>query len=236
MINIGIIEDESRMREFIGDYIEQAIKKFNEVKYQTYESAETFLESGIHCDILILDIDLPGINGISLGKILRGNGSETELLYLTSYPEYAAESYLIDAYQYILKVNMKQRLPEILNKLIDTKIKQKKEYRLVGIKGGKKRLFYKDIVYIQKIAKGGKYVEYVTMGDIYHERISMGQLMEELADLRFILLDRGHVVNVEYVERIEGNVIRLITGERFAVSRIRVSSAKKQIMTYLEKA
>lgn len=236
MISISVIEDEEWMKEIIVDYINRAMTNYQEVKYQTYENAEAFLETGGACDILISDIDLPGMNGIELGKRLRAKGSKAEFLYITSYPEYAADSYLVDAYQYILKENMTQRLPRILDKLIDTKIKQKKDYRIIGIKGGKKKLFYDDIIYIQKISKGGKYIEYVTTEDTYHERIPMGQLLEELENKRFILLDRGHVVNAQYIAKIEGNIVYLITGESFAVSRVQIANAKRQITTYLEEA
>lgn len=236
MISISVIEDEEWMKEIIVDYINRAMTNYQEVKYQTYENAEAFLETGGACDILISDIDLPGMNGIELGKRLRAKGSKAEFLYITSYPEYAADSYLVDAYQYILKENMTQRLPRILDKLIDTKIKQKKDYRIIRIKGGKKKLFYDDIIYIQKISKGGKYIEYVTTEDTYHERIPMGQLLEELENKRFILLDRGHVVNAQYIAKIEGNIVYLITGESFAVSRVQIANAKRQITTYLEEA
>lgn len=234
MINISVIEDEKWMRDIIVEYLNVARTKFQEVKYQTYENAEAFLEAGGFGDILVLDIDLPGMNGIELGKRLRAKGSKAEFLYITSYPEYAADSYLVDAYQYILKENIAQRLPPILDKLIDIKIRQKNDYRIIGIKGGKKKLFYSDIIYIQKISKGGKYIEYVTAEDTYHERIPMGQLLEELGSKRFILLDRGHVVNAQYIEKMEGNVVYLITGESFAVSRVQVANARRQITAYLE--
>lgn len=234
MINISVIEDEEWMRETIVDYLNRAMTNFQEVEYQTYESAETFWEDGSFCDILVLDIDLPGMNGIELGKRLRAKGSKAEFLYITSYPEYAADSYLVDAYQYILKEQIAQRLPQILDKLIDTKIRHKKDYRVIGIKGGKKKLFYRDIIYIQKTSKGGKYIEYVTTEDTYHERIPVGQLLGELGDKRFILLDRGHVVNAQYIEKIEGNIVYLITGESFAVSRVQIVNARRQITAYLE--
>ena len=65
-------------------------------------------------DIILLDIDLPGMNGIELGKKILRESKDTVLIYLTSYTEYAWESYMIEAYQYILKSNMEERLPLIL--------------------------------------------------------------------------------------------------------------------------
>lgn len=235
MIKIGIIEDEPGMRQAVCDYIKQAGKKYPEIQCHVYESGEAFFQENEKHDILILDIDLPGINGIDLAKVLRSQGDEAELVYLTAYSEYAAESYLVEAYQYVLKECMDQRFPQILERLIVKKLETKRDYRMIRINGGNKRLFYRDIFYIQKHRKGGKYVEYVTGSGSYKERIAMRRLMEELEDLRFIMLDRGHVVNAQYIEKIEHGMVYLTTGDTFPLSRIQLSNAKQQILRYLEK-
>lgn len=134
MIRIGVIEDEARMREEVCRYVEKTAGDFAEIQCRAYESAERFLEENSEYEILILDIRLPGINGIELGRILRERGKDTKLLYLTSYAEYAAESYLVEASQYILKESMDRRLPDILQRMISEEIEQKKDYRIVGIK------------------------------------------------------------------------------------------------------
>lgn len=235
MIKIGIIEDEPGMRQAVCDYIKQAGKKYPEIRCHAYESGEAFFRENKKYDILILDIDLPGINGIDLARTLRSQGDETELIYLTAYSEYAAESYLVDAYQYVLKECMEQRLSQVLERLIVKKLESKRDYRLIGINGGNKRLFYRDIFFIQKHMKGGKYVEYVTESGVYKERIAMRRLMAELEDLRFIMLDRGHVVNAQYIEKLEHGMVYLTTGDAFPLSRIQLTNAKQQILRYLEK-
>ena len=113
-------------------------------------------------------------------------------------------------------------------------MEQKKDYRIVGIKRGKKKLFYREILYIQKASKGGKYVEYVTIDGTYRERIALGKLLEELSDPRFMLVDRGHVMNVQHIERMENGVIYLTSGEEFPVSRVQLAKVKHQILEYLE--
>lgn len=134
MIRIGVIEDEARMREEVCRYVEKTAGDFAEIQCRDYESAEQFLEENSEYEILILDIRLPGINGIEVGRILRERGKDTKLLYLTSYAEYAAESYLVEASQYILKESMDRRLSDILQRMISEEIEQKKDYHIVGIK------------------------------------------------------------------------------------------------------
>lgn len=154
MIRIGVIEDEARMREEVCRYVEKTAGDFAEIQCRAYESAEQFLEENSEYEILILDIRLPGINGIELGRILRERGKDTKLLYLTSYAEYAAESYLVEASQYILKESMDRRLPSILQRMISEEIEQKKDYRIVGIKRGKKEAFLSgDIIHTEGLQR-----------------------------------------------------------------------------------
>ena len=139
MIHIAVVEDEEWMLAQILYYLESAIKKFIEIEYKTYKSSEEYLEKNREDDILILDISLPGISGIEMGKVLREQGKEMELIYLTSYAEYAAESYLVNAYQYILKENIEQRFPTILQRLIEKIINEKKQFRILNITSGTKK-------------------------------------------------------------------------------------------------
>lgn len=97
-----------------------------------------------------------------------------------------------------------------------------------------KRSFITEISFIYKRQKGGKYAEYVTGEKIYRERISIGRLLEEIGDERFILLDRGHVLNVQHIEKLERGWVYLLGGHRFSVSRIQYSHIKERIACYME--
>ena len=131
MIRIGVIEDDSNMRKIVSQIIEKEIQGYEEVKQKTFESAEEFLQERVGYDIVISDIELPGINGIELGKRLSKEGKQTKLIYLTSYPEYAWESYLVEAYQYVLKIDMQETYEDLLQGYyLYSKRKREKIYRL----------------------------------------------------------------------------------------------------------
>ena len=174
---------------------------------------------------------MPGINGIELGKRLSKEGKQTKLIYLTSYPEYAWESYLVEAFQYVLKIDMQERLPEIVGKVLDELIKENKNCRIFGNSYKHMKLYYKDIIYIQK-EKEKKYTDYITKNGKYRERISFNQILHEIDDSRFIPIDRGHAINIQYIDQIDENFIYLETEEKFKVSRVQLANVKKQITEY----
>lgn len=231
MIRIGVIEDDSNMRKIVSQIIEKEIQGYEEVKQKTFESAEEFLQERAGYDIVISDIELPGINGIELGKRLSKEGTQTKLIYLTSYPEYAWESYLVEAFQYVLKIDMQERLPEIVGKVLDELIKENKNCRIFGNSYKHMKLYYKDIIYIQK-EKEKKYTDYITKNGKYRERISFNQILHEIDDSRFIPIDRGHAINIQYIDQIDENFIYLETEEKFKVSRVQLANVKKQITEY----
>lgn len=77
MLRIAVVEDHPRMQRVVCGYIEKAKEEFPEIQTRTYCCGEDFLQVKERYDILILDIDLPGISGIELGHRLRKNGDDT---------------------------------------------------------------------------------------------------------------------------------------------------------------
>ena len=84
-LTIAIIEDEQPARERIGELVIQELSGETEVYIEKYEDAEHFLKAleekkdTAYPDVVISDIDLPGMNGIELGAKLKGDGIETNI-------------------------------------------------------------------------------------------------------------------------------------------------------------
>ena len=69
-------------------------------------------------DLVISDIELPGISGLELGKRIKENNPDVYLVFLTSHSEFASESYIIEAYQYILKKDIEERLSPLIERVV----------------------------------------------------------------------------------------------------------------------
>ena len=79
------------------------------------------MEKGVHYDVILLDICMPGMNGIQCAKDIRQYDNLVKIIFLTSSTEYAVESYSVKAHNYLLKPTQKKdlfltqkRCPEIL--------------------------------------------------------------------------------------------------------------------------
>lgn len=130
-----------------------------------------------------------------------------------------------------MKKDIEERLSPLIERVVHEIKKGYEEYRWVGTNQRKIKIYYKDIVCIQKI-KGSKYAEYITENGKYMERLSMNQILEQIHSNAFILVDRGHAVNVNHIVRVRGNVIQMVNGEEITVSRVQSSQVKEKITAY----
>ena len=118
MIKIATIEDEENIRQEIVRYIKKGIGSIEGVEVDVYESTERYLLVGGRYDLVISDIELPGISGLELGKRIKENNPDVYLVFLTSHSEFASESYIIEAYQYILKKDIEERLSPLIERVV----------------------------------------------------------------------------------------------------------------------
>jgi DNA-binding response OmpR family regulator len=99
MIEIAVVDDEQRDREIILSYFEQIkFKLHEEVKVDLYDSGEKFLDAMNACyDLICLDIDLHGIDGIETARKIREQDSEVIILFVTNMAQLAIKGYEVHA-------------------------------------------------------------------------------------------------------------------------------------------
>ena len=165
---------------------------------------------------------------MELGRRVRRSCPEIYIVFITSFEEYAAESYRIEAYQYILKQDLDSRLPGILREVVGRICADEKEFRIVRNGTETVKIYYRDIIYLYK-SKGAKYVNYVTEDGIYRERISLEAALKELDSRIFIPAGRGYVVNMRRILKIRQNVLYMEKGYEVQVSQAKLSEVKQQI-------
>lgn len=231
MIKVAIVDDETHMLEMIQKYIEDRAGEENILDVSAFENAEKFLkrlEWGESFHILFTDISFPGMSGIKLGRMVLERCPNIYLVFLTSHSEFAVESYEMNAYQYILKQNMKERIPAVLDGILGQIMDDNRHYRIVNAKTGLQKIYYSDIIYAYK-EKENKYVQYVTVCGEYEERITIKELERELNSPEFVMADRGYIINAKHINGVSANEICMDNGKSVLVSRRRCAKVKEQI-------
>ena len=121
MLKIAVLDDEQIFYESIKKKIYSFYEKLHlVVSVDCYSSGKALMyevDDGKYYDIYLLDIDLPDMSGIDLGRILREKSPYCYIVFLTAYPQYAIEGYSAKAYQYILKDEWEKKLDVTLRNI-----------------------------------------------------------------------------------------------------------------------
>lgn len=234
MVKIAIVDDEKKTLEWECDCIGKVVYEKGEAEIFPYSSAEEVAEKisqGEEYDVLITDIEMSGMSGLELGKLVCRKLHRCYLVFLTSHSEFAVESYRLEAYQYILKAEMEERLPRIVERLIEKVKKERNNFILLGSETERQKVYFRDIIYVQK-DKGMKYVLYITKLGNFREREVLRKVRDKLDSKMFLPADRGYIINMKYIERISGDTIYLEGGYKLIISRSRVKKVKEDINRY----
>lgn len=229
MLETALVEDDRIFAKLEEKLIQESWKLAEELQFATFDSAEGFLEEvrgGRHFDILIADIELPGMNGIELGKALKVLDERVAVVFLTSHDGFALESYRLDAEQYVMKSEIKTRLPEVLNQIGEKLTERRERYRFITEEGELRKIVYQDVLYFYK---DGKYVKYRLKDDFVRERTSLGEAFQETGGFPFVKVERGYVVNVSFVKKITENQVHMTNGDIVPVSRRMLPEVRREI-------
>lgn len=150
-------------------------------------------------DLCILDIEMPGMNGLDVARALKGK----PVIFTTAYKEYAAESYDLEAIDYIRKPIQKERLEKALQKACEVLIKpsEEKQFAQFNTNKGKMLLFFKDVllVTIAENDKRDKLVYLENGEEIILKNISFDQLLAALPETGFCRVSKKEVIALKAV-------------------------------------
>ena len=120
MINCIIVEDELPAREELKYFLNQEKEIKLIAEFNNPLDTLNFLENNT-ADVIFLDINMPDMNGISLGKIITKMYPDMKIVFITAYKDYAVDAFEIKAFDYLLKPYSESRIKNLLKSLINIK-------------------------------------------------------------------------------------------------------------------
>ncbi len=214
---ISLCDDNISERSYIKSLVlDWSVQSGAYVSVREYPSAEALLfDYDDHCpDILLLDIEMPGMNGVELAKSLRARAEAVQIVFITGYPDFISEGYEVEALHYLLKPVTREKLYEVLHRAI-LKISQAERKILVPYDGGETALSLREIHYIE--AQRQYSVIHAASGE-YRLKTPISELETRL-DEYFLRVQRSFIVNLREVLRIHRTEVILKSGETVPISR-----------------
>lgn len=235
MIKIALCDDDRSVLKEIRTLLEQyRIKHNQKIVCTDFCSPLELLieiEKGMRPDILILDIIMPGENGISVAKEIRQYDDTVKIIFLTSSSEFAVESYTVGAYFYQMKpIDAKSFFP-LMNAVIPECEKIQQGSLLVRGKGGITRIDLRKLEYCEVI--GRTLLFHLENGRILEGIGSLDELCDRLAQYEnFLRLHRSFVINMEYIQNISYKAVTMDDLTEIPIPHGRCSEIKKRYLEY----
>jgi len=209
LIRCIIIEDEPLAQDVIKNHLQQS-GRFNLVG--TYRNALEAKEAiaNEEIDLIFLDIQLPGMTGLNF---LRSLINPPLVVFTTSYPEYALESYEFNVIDYLLKPISYERFSKTIDKIIDGKIFKtaageikpiNREYIFIRSNGKFFRISFSDIIYIEGMKD---YLKIHTADHTIITHQTMGEMENILPPGQFIRIQKSYIVSTARIKAVSGNSV-----------------------------
>lgn len=218
MLNIAVCDDETLEIEYLTSLTRQWAKSTETaVNILSFPSAEAFLfeyEENKNFDIILLDIQMSGINGIKLAEKIRENDGGMQIVFITGFPDYIAKGYDVSALHYLIKPVEKEKLFEILARACDN-LKREDKYILLSAGDESFKIKLKDIFYIEAF---GHSCRVVCEKNEYTVRYPVSDIAKML-DESFIFSHRSYIVNIGHISSITKTDIRFDGGKTVPISR-----------------
>lgn len=234
MFKIAICDDDIREMIRISNLLNKYQSEKNcLLKVETFSNVKTLLESMRNCtyDILLLDILMPGLNGMQAAYKIREFDNEVKIIFLTSSPEFAVESYSVGAYYYIIKPGTEEKLFPILNKLLnDVQITEEALY--IKSSSGIMRIPLSKLEFLEIMNK--RLFFHLTDGSVKEIHGSLSDYETQLVCREeFIKVHSSYIVNMNYIQELNSKELIMYTKQRVPTSRLLSDKVKQAYMEYL---
>ena len=230
LIRIAIVDDEKVIREHIKNLIED---KHVECLIDTYSTGEALLQVDKCYDIVFLDIQMDGMNGIDTARILRQKTEHTVLVFITGIKEYVFDAFDVAAFHYLIKPIDEQKFADVFKRAVLEVGKKKQQANgqlFVKTRYRNITLEQNDVLYIES---RGKKVEIHTKTEVIDAYAGIGELEKQLKQ-NFYRCHRGYLVNLAFIMEYSNDSITLNNSESIILAKEKYGEFVKVYMRYLK--
>lgn len=238
MVRIVICDDDPHFLTSLRSDIRKILNEHKiDAVIHVYDSAENIPEQIYwDTDIFFLDIDFKGkpYTGIDIAKRIRETRQDSIIVFVTNYVEYAPEGYEVQAFRYVLKSDLSQKLEKYLLQTID-KFKAEQETVQINISGEIITVALADILYIE--SRGHLAIIHTLrpetqMVKSYQFYATLTSLEQKLSTQGFLRIQKSYLVNMRRIKKFQCSEAVLDNGTVLPVSEKNYAHQKKQYLLW----
>ena len=206
-------------------------KKNREIQLRTFLSGEDLLNYDGQIDILFLDIQMKGMDGLETARKLRADKFRGFLIFITVLKEMVFQSFEVQAYDYLVKPVDEKQFGKTMERLY-TSMQNASEDSLLVQQGYERRIVPKDEIVFCEIIDRKIYLN-LTSGEVvdYYERI---ENLESKLDSHFFRCHRSYLINLKHLKGYKNGTAYMDNGKEVPVSRLRSKEFSGVVLQYMK--
>lgn len=228
-LNITVCDDEAKILEEIASFIKQ---EFSQDNVQTFTSGKSLISSTQERpDVLLLDIDMPGMSGMEVASLLAQGKAQTLIVFVTAHDELVYDSFKYHPFAFVRKKFLFEELRNVL-KDCEKEIDGRKKRFVFQSASKTINLAQSDILYFESQAN---YLAVYTKGGEFRLRSTMANIENELQGSDFLRIHKGFLVNLEHIKILKSDALELDSGAKLPIGKSYSESAKESILRYMRR-
>ena len=228
---VAIVDDSETDAQFVRDLlIDWSENRQLGIHAQIFSSAESFLfryAEDKDWDILLLDIEMGAMDGVTMAKRVRRDNEAVQIVFITGYSDYIAEGYEVAALHYLMKPVNREKLLSVLDRAME-KRRQQERCLILECAGELVRIPFYEIRYLDVRQN------YVTVHakDDHTVKRTLGDFEKDL-DNRFCRVGRSMIINLSFIQRVTKTEVRLSDGTVLSLPRGAYEPLNRAIIAHI---
>ncbi|MCF0110452.1 MAG: response regulator transcription factor [Erysipelotrichaceae bacterium] len=231
MMRIAIVDDEQVFRKQLRDGLGQyGFDRNLDIFIDEYDSGSGFLESNKEFDIVFLDYQMQGLNGIETAELLRKRDQKITIIFLSSYPQMVFKSFEVNTYRFLIKPYDKKAMYDSLDSYL--KMIELRCPIVLKVNGLTVRYEADDILYIEA---QDKFCDVCMKNERFSVGMPLANIFDMLPKESFTQPHRSFVVNMYAIKKFDTHFVTMVNGDELPISRIQLKSFKSTYQTFCQR-
>ena len=228
---VAIVDDSISDAEFVQGVLNSwADQRYADIRVEVFPSAEAFLfryAEDKDWDILLLDIEMGAMDGVSLAKKIRQDNETVQIVFITGFADYISEGYDVAALHYLMKPVKQDKLFAVLNRAVAAMQKTERVI-LLPIGGEMLRVPVSQVQYVEAFSHT---VAIITETDTIQVKMPISEV-EKMLGAGFVRCHRSYLVGLKHIARLSKTEVVLDSGKSLPLSRGAAPLVHKAFVSY----
>ncbi len=237
-IKIALCDDDARALPVIAGAAESAFHAQGiQTEIYRFSSGAELLQAmeRTHFNLLLLDIEMPGMDGIAVGKRLRAREDETKIVYVSEAETRVFESFQVQPLGFVRKSNFLNDIAAVVELYVKTSSQEQAgDYLELSTRSGLLTLKSKQVRYIE----GSRNYQLLYMDGKkapMEVKMTMERLEQMTEPFGFIRVHKGYLVNFLFIQRVSTGEVTLIDGTQIPIGRSKAGEVKVKYLNLIGK-